>query len=293
MLALPLGAQELRNALVVHGAFAGITSEALSDIHEEVAYTAEDLGGYVLTRDYQLGAIYGDQPMVEVVSCRGSGPCILGSWAAQQFQDVIVVNAFVSEGEIHVYIERLDVAARRSARRSIAYLPDETAFSHLAAAVAHVLMPGFDDEAPPPTPAAPSPAPAAPVATGPPAQPSSSSALLEERLRPQTRLQKSGVWLGVGGASLLVGGILLAFSADATQQEIQGSPRPRADLESLQRRGQTQTLLANTSLILGGALVATGVTFYLWPQSRERADAGRVQLDVGPRTTQLRWTLPF
>lgn len=267
-------AQGFRSILIVQGTFNGVTVEEFADLHEESAYVAEDLGGFVVTRDYQLGGIYGEEIYAELLACAGSVPCLVQTWAARQFDDLLVVNVFRSGSEVHVYYDRVDVAEGRSIARTIAYLPDESAFSHLLAAAHDALRP--------PTTAPTEPAEVATPETPPevrrPVTPPPEAPVLTPR-------QRLGVGLSLGGTALLTGGVLLGFMADATQEELQSRPRPGNEVENLQQQGRAQAALATTALITGGLLIVGGGVLYVTGAERESSSSrsrARLHLDVGP-----------
>lgn len=287
-------AQGTRTVLIVQGTYSGIYDEDMADIHEETAYIAEDLGGYVVTRDYQITTIYGEQYYAELLACGGSAPCLAQTWASQHFDDLLVVNVFPSEDELHIYYDRIHSADGTSIARTIAYLPDTVSFSHLLAAVHDALnapapapqLPVVEQPASPPvvvaTPQIQQPATSEPEAEPVYTEPEPAVAL--------NRQQRAGLGLSLTGAAALTGGVLVGFMADQTQEEIQSRPHPANEVEDLQRQGKAQAAIATTAIISGSALIIGGGILYLLGHRQSERDSARhvrLDLDAGPRHTSV------
>jgi tetratricopeptide (TPR) repeat protein len=93
--------------------------------------------------------------------------------------------------------------------------------------------------------------------------------------RPGRSLEIAGIAIGVGGAALLVTGIVFGLSAKSDQSDVQNAVDSHAawsaDLDSQASSGQTKAAIANISIGIGvAALVGGGVLYYLGAR-RDRA----------------------
>lgn len=249
-----------RQLLVTTGASYGVDASAFDDIAEESAWLAEDFGGFVVTRWYQLGDYVAPAVEQATLGCGSDVSCYVDNLFDSPFEYVLVVNAFDENGTIAVDYQMIDTRVGIQAAITEAYMPSPTEFAYLAAPCHDALKVTPEWIAPPPPPpvtvATPAPAPPPPIVEPP-------------RERNLGQIGRAGAYTaGLGGAAFVTG-VLLGFGADETQQEIQAEPHPRRELESLQAKGQRQQRMANVLMVVGGVAAASGVAMVIVDRTRD------------------------
>lgn len=254
--------------LVTAGVNGGLDPTQFGDIVEESAYLTEDFGGFVVTRAYQLDRMLPRTTRDAVAGCADDVRCYTGTLANGPFDFALVVSAYPRATEVLVDYAMIDLRVGVLAARTQAFPPTPTDFAYLMVpchdslkVIPEWVSLGPVRVAPDPTPVAP------PVSTPPPY-----SAPREPRERQLGQLGRIGAGAAGAGGALVLGGVLMGFAADETQQEIQSTPHPRAELETLQAKGRTQQRTANALFIVGGLAAATGVTLVIIDP--DRGDSG-------------------
>jgi hypothetical protein len=259
--ALVLAAQSAQaqsyELLVVTGDNVGLSATEHEDIAEESAWLAQDFGGFNVTRWYQLDGLVPYQTATAVRACGSDVSCHVDQLFDSRFDYVLVVNTYIESAEIVVRYQMIDAQVGILAKESNAFLPTATEFAYLVVPCHDALKV---------TPAWVEPVPVAarnPGTTAAPVYAPSRTFSDEPERAPLGKLGRVGAFTAAGGAAFLVGGVLVGFGADETQQEIQSEPHPRNDLETLQSRGQRQLRAANSMMIIGGVALAGGVSLLI------------------------------
>lgn len=290
VVAAPTVAQDYR-LLVTRGESFGIDEGAMDDITEESAYLSEDFGGFVVSRWYQLP----ETQQIDLAGCGADSSCYVNQLFDSQFDYVLVVNAYDQTSEVAVRYLMIDTRVGILAAETSAYLPTVTDFAYLLAPCHDALKvtPNWIDPGPVvtlPDPGTPPPQTApSPVVTPPPA--SSGGGFQREPRYDLGQLGRIGAYTAGGGAALAVGGVLLGFGADETQQEIQAEPHTQERLDQLQRKGQSQQRMANAFLIVGGVAIVGGITLVV-VDKLGRDDDGP-DLSLGTHGTDLWFRASF
>jgi hypothetical protein len=249
---------------VVPGAVSGVSQRQGADIVEESAYLAQDFGGFEVVRGYQLEPYVGPELARAVGRCRGASRCYLDALFRSSFDYALVVNITRGDEGVRVVYEMLDVRVGLSALTTETALPAPTDFAYLMVPC-HDALKSTPDWVEPSTPLPADALPPValeppPVAAARPTPPPLSRPL--EATGPR-RPVSTGAWVAGAGGAVMAGGLLLGFAADDTLQILQGSPRDRDEVTSLQAQGERQQLLANVALGVGGAALAGGVIMML------------------------------
>lgn len=265
--------------LVAVGENSGLTPQEHEDIVEESAYLVEDFGGFAVTRWYQLPSD------VVLDDCGANASCYVDRLFASEYDYVLVVSAYDTGTEIEVGYQTIDTQVGILAAEEMAVLPQATDFAYLMAPCHEALKVTPAWIAPiavAPVPPTTTPVTTTPVTTTPVTTPNYEFPELDEPRMGQ--LGRIGAGTAAGGGALFLGGVLMGFSADDTQQEIQSEPHTRTRLEELQRKGESQQTVANVLMIGGGVVLATGITLLIIDHLGQDDDAS---LSVGTSGTRL------
>lgn len=252
LLAAPASAQGFR-LLVAPGEVSGVSTQEFEDLVEESAYLAEDFGGFEVVRWYQLGDYVSPTVESQVLGCGYDAGCHVDALFGSAFDYLLLVSAFDEGSSVVVDYQMIDTTVGVLATQTEAYLPTAQDYPYLlvpchdALKVTPEWIPPRPQQPPPPAPIVTSPAP-------------------EPRLG---RVGRIGAYTAGAGSAVFLGGVLLGFGADETQQEIQAEPHPRSQLESLQSKGQRQQRMANAFMILGGTAIAGGVGLVVFDRVSE------------------------
>ncbi len=232
----------------------GLDPTAFEDIAEETAYIVQDFGGFAVTRWYQLPP----QTGTSIENCASNASCYVDRMFDSAYDYVLVVNAYNDGNEINVRYQTIDTRVGILATETEAFLPTVTDFPYLMAPCHDALKVTPDWIDPGPVVTIPEP-----VQAEIPTTPLPTYTFEEPERERMGQLGRIGAYTAGGGGALLVGGVLLGFGADETQQEIQAEPHSRERLSALQDKGRSQQTMANVFMIAGGAILATGVTLLI------------------------------
>ena len=290
---------------VLPGLIEDVSDQEWEDIVEESAYLVEDFGGFDVYRYYMLDTVLDDDTVDDVLDCEDDPYCYMDELESEgNFDYVLVTNIYEDGDEIVVHYIMIDVLLAEIAEEQIAYMPTPTDFPYLMVPNHECLKvtPEWQDQGPIETEV---------EVDGeievdeddedevlvelPPTDENLDDDDDDRRDRNRNRDRDRdrdrepmefgmGHYVLAGGATAIVGGVFLGFAADATQQEIQARPHPRAELEDLQSQGRTRQTFANILYGLGGAAVVTGVVLMVLDDGGESDDDSDpwVQLEIDP-----------
>jgi len=243
--------------LVIGGENPALPQQPFDDIVEESAYLVEDFGNFVVTRAYELDRALPRTVRETTMRCDADVNCYVTALSNGPFDYVLVVSAFADPQGVRVDYGMIDVRVGVLAAVTSAFMPTPADFPFLVVPCHDALkvIPEWINRGPVRIAAEPPPPPPAPPVLPPPPP------RYDERAdRPDLGdLGRAGAGVAGGGGALVIGGLLMGFAADETRQSIQADPHSRAQLETLQRRGQTQQRTANALMIVGAAAAGTGV----------------------------------
>lgn len=264
----------------------GVAETDFADIVEESAFLVTDHGALQPIRHYELADWVGQAMATQVATC-GSDPECLQPLYAAGVDFVVGVSARMGASGVQVRYElfRLEDAVRVA--DEAATPSDARDFAALPAALNRAL-----DRRGGPALGIAAPAPAPPVvapAYAPPAYTPSPVAPVRRSDNPRGPLAPVAIATGATGGALLLGGVLLGFAADDTQQEIQSMPHPADEVERLQKQGRSRQSAANALLISGGVLATTGIVLAIVDRPRESG----VALSIGVRPQGISARLRF
>lgn len=282
-LLVPAAAQAA-DVLVVPGPVWDLDGQAAADIVEESAWIVDDLPEHSATRHYQLN----DGLASELANCQGDPVCVTNTVQMSGLDLALIVSVEAVDDGVLVAYQSYEIRTGASVGEQTVAMSVANDFGVLPEGV-ELALAGWEPE-----PIAVSAAPQTmPVDT------SGAFATESVALRPSSRprplqelgpLGRAGTLTAVSGSALAVGGVLMGFAADNTQQTIQRSVHLEEDLSALQSQGQTQNMLSNVMLGVGGAAVISGVVMYLMDKKDEGERADRFDLGVDPvgRAVQVR-----
>jgi hypothetical protein len=261
--------------VVIPGALWGIDEDGAGDLVEESAFIAEDHGGFSVTRYYELATTLRAETWEQLVGCAGVASCYADGLYRTGYNFVLVVTIEDTGTEVFVQYTLVDVRNERLVVEELATLSSRTDFGALQAPCISALdLVAPRDTRPPPV------AEVLPIDGG--ADPYSGALFDADRWTPPARgpLGQAGVYTAIAGGVILAGGVLLGFSADDIQQDIQAAPRPRSELETLQQSGQTRAAMANAAFAVGGIAIATGATLLIVDRAKRRSENRPAGLQV-------------
>ncbi len=253
-------AQRTYQILVAPAEIYDISDQEASDLVEESAYLVQDFGGFTVTRHYQLDEVVGTSARRAIEPCGSDVRCYVDALYGTSFEYALLVSIYWRAPDLVVRYQTVDLALGILVAETFAYLPGPVGFDYLVVPCHDALKvtpDWLEPEPQPPVVVAPSQPTPMPVTRRP------------SRERSLGTMGRAGAYTAGAGAGLFAGGILLGFGADETQQEIQGEPHPRGELNSLQSKGRRQQRMANAFFALGGTALATGVTLVVVDRIQE------------------------
>lgn len=266
--------------VVAPGAFWNMDDQAAADLVEESAFLAEDHGGFLVSRAYQLEASLRTDSFDRLMNCAGVADCYADALYRTGYHWVLAVTLEDTGREVFVQYQLIDIRTGTLHDEALVTLSSTTDFAALEAPVFGILASTGTARRSDATPE--------PVASGAAPGDATWDAGLYDTTpawSPPERgaLGRAGIYTAIAGGVIGFGGVLLGFSADNIQQEIQARPRPRAELEDLQAQGESRQTLANVAFAIGGVAVATGITLVIVDTAtrrNERAPQGGMGINI-------------
>jgi hypothetical protein len=279
------GAQTYRIA-VVPGDYVDVDAQLAEDIVEESAWLAEDFGGYDVVRYYQLGATVGDDLGEATLGCYSDSNCYADTLYGSSIEFVLIVNIDGSGREVQVDYQTVDITLGLEVARESAWMPAPDAFA--------ALMPPCH-EALKVTPEWTTREPVETVVIE-DRDDGTLVGVIEEnqpRVReshPLGQLGRIGAGTAAAGFTVIAAGVLLGYSADDIQQDIQQRPHSQTQVERMQDQGRSRQTLANVSYTVGGVAAATGLVLLIVDR---RSDDAHVAFGIDPIARGVRLNVRF